>query len=228
MNKARNLLLIAIACLMACFLCTSCTPSAADQARDLIKSGDLDEAIEKASTISDQTEKQAVYKEIVIDAMDAQQLSDMATAALSDVETLVKSYSSSAKSKLYSAAISAYAGGNGSVSLEVDTNDSSYKAAVEQGKKIRTFYDDYMKTVSPNVQNELDADTKAADEKFRSPCSTLASFTSQTGLQTFLYSSDVLGSSVGASKASVTPDTLKTKMSEFKAAYDTCEKSIEK
>lgn len=60
----------------------------------------------------------------------------------------------------------------------------------------------------------------AADEKYRSLNQSLTIFLSDGGLQTYLYSKDVLGSQMSTTTASVTPQILQSKEKEFKSAYD--------
>lgn len=148
-----------------CLLCVSCGSSAADEARSLIESGDLTEAVAKAGEVSDQTEKQAILKEIVVEAMDVQEVLDSATTASENTAELVETFSASMKSQLLSFYFSDEA--ETTASLEVDTSDPHYKEAIARGYAIGDTLSSYEKVITSDIQNELDEETEAADKKYR-------------------------------------------------------------
>ena len=197
MKTTGKITALAMAASLA-FALAACSPSPAEEARSLIKSGDYAGAVEVALTIADEAEQAAVFDELLISAMDVQSTLDYAPLGLGDVTSYVEVYADKFISELLSAAFS-----GGSASPKIDTGNADYRAAIETGDKVRSIYADYKGIITSEVQPLLSDDAKNLDTRYRELCEDLSLILSDMGMIEYLYSEDVLGSTLSNSSAPV-------------------------
>ncbi len=220
-TKQSGLLIAALLGLSLClaFLLSACSPAASadEEARELLANGDLAAAAQKALEIEDADTKEIVLQEIMLEAMDAQNVYDYGELGISDISSYMPTYVNAIKDQLLSLAAS---GGGTIDSVIPDFSNPDCAAAIESGNKVKKIYNNYKSIITPEVQSQLSPAAQDLDERYREVCEDTSTLLSQSGIQSFLMSPQVLGTKLGTGTPSVDIQTLANNVERFTLDYN--------
>lgn len=202
---------------------TACGSSPADEAKSLLDSGDYAGAVEKAMTITDESKKQTILEEIMLKAMDAQDVFDYSALGIEDLSAYATTFGQEAANKMRTDALSFMFSDAQEMTVEFpqpNMSDPDCVAAEESGKKVLNIFNEYKKIINADVQGALSDSAKDLDSRYRKICTDTTSLLSMSGMRSYLTSSAVLGSSIGASSPTVDPKTLKNNVERFTMDYN--------
>lgn len=196
--------------------------------RKQLEQDDMQGAVQTALNITDEAQKGSLLEKIMLKEMNAQDVFDYATLGIEDLSSYASSFSSEVASALSTSALSFLSSSDQEMTFEFptpNTNDPDFKAAVESGDKVRSIFTAYNEVFTSDVVDQLNDSGKELNTRYSTICNNITTLLSSAGIQGYLYSSDVMGSSMGASAPSVSPKQLLNDTERFTLDYN---KAVEK
>ena len=219
----KRFLLLTFTALCVSLTMTACAPSAEEQAESLLNEGKLSAAAQEALTITDDSGKSNMLEKIMLKAMDAQNVLDYSTIGLEDMTKFCTDFSSEYVNQLYAQALDFKTSDKQETTFnmpEPDFKDANYIDLIKMGGKVTGIFQSYKEIVNSDMQKQLDESGRDLDQQYRKICTNLTALLSATGVADYIYSTAVLGESIGAKKPSIDLEALQKDVQLFTLDYN--------